>query len=53
MRHIILTAALMFATTQAHAATAPACDTLESPAGKAWARANAWRYADPAKAAAV
>jgi hypothetical protein len=29
------------------------CDTLESPAGKAWAQAQGWRYADPARAAAV
>ena len=33
--------------------SAPACDTLESPAGQAWAQANLWRYSDPARAAAV
>jgi hypothetical protein len=34
-------------------APAPACDTLDSPAGRAWAQANLWRYSDPARAAAV
>lgn len=44
---------LLAALLLAQAALPPACDTLDSPAGQAWARANAWRYADPARAAAV
>jgi hypothetical protein len=44
---------LLAALLLAQATLAPACDTLDSPAGQAWARANAWRYADPAHAAAV
>lgn len=43
-----LAAALLAATS-----AAPACDTLDSPAGQAWAQANLWRYNDPGRAAAV
>ncbi|NBC36611.1 hypothetical protein GTZ99_08575 [Novosphingobium sp. FSY-8] len=57
MHKAIWFAAVMALSAPAYAQTAapaaPACNTLDSPAGKAWARANAWRYADPARAAAV
>jgi hypothetical protein len=43
----------LLALAQPALAQAPACDTLESPAGQSWAQANAWRYADAARAAAI
>jgi hypothetical protein len=49
----MLLAVLLLAQAALAAPVAPACDTLDSPAGQAWARANGWRYADPARAAAV
>lgn len=57
MRAGLLAALLALAPFPALAQVGPGpvagCDTLESPAGKAWAQAQGWRYADPARAAAV